>query len=137
MTIILEILYFISLFTFKFGSDSKLMFIIPLILFSILGCLLYTSMLLINSLKDSFTKDKTIIMNGQTDNTKGAQLKVNSLEDKDNIIRLIFAVDMLNEGWDVLILFDIVRLYDTRQGGKGISTYTIREAPVSYTHLGR
>ena len=37
MTIILEILYFISLFTCKFGSDSKLMFIIPLILFSILG----------------------------------------------------------------------------------------------------
>ena len=37
MTIILEILYFISLFTFKFGSDSKLMFIIPLILFSVLG----------------------------------------------------------------------------------------------------
>lgn len=37
MTIILEILYFISLFTFKFGSDSNLMFIIPLILFSIFG----------------------------------------------------------------------------------------------------
>lgn len=37
MTIILEILYFISLFTFKFGSDSNLMFIIPLILFSIVG----------------------------------------------------------------------------------------------------
>lgn len=37
MTIILEILYFISLFTFKFGSDSNLMFIIPLILFSIMG----------------------------------------------------------------------------------------------------
>ena len=37
MTIILEILYFISLFTFKFGSDSNLIFIIPLILFSIMG----------------------------------------------------------------------------------------------------
>lgn len=37
MTIILEILYFISLFTFKFGSDSNLMLIIPLILFSIMG----------------------------------------------------------------------------------------------------
>lgn len=37
MTIILEILYFLSLFTFKFGSDSKLMFIVPLILFSIMG----------------------------------------------------------------------------------------------------
>lgn len=37
MTIILEILYFLSLFTFKFGSDSNLIFIIPLILFSIMG----------------------------------------------------------------------------------------------------
>lgn len=37
MTIILEILYFISLFTFKFGPDSNLMFIIPLIVFSIMG----------------------------------------------------------------------------------------------------
>lgn len=37
MIIILEILYFISLFTFKFGSDSNLMFIIPLVLFSIMG----------------------------------------------------------------------------------------------------
>jgi len=57
-------------------------------------------------------------------------LLVNSLEDLDNPIRLIFAVDMLNEGWDVLNLFDIVRLYDTRQsksGGK-IGSYTIKEA---------
>src|SRR5699024_7724241 len=30
--------------------------------------------------------------------------------------RVIFAVDKLNEGWDVLNLFDIVRLYDTRDG---------------------
>lgn len=37
MTIILEILYFISLFTFKFGSDSILIFTIPLALFSIMG----------------------------------------------------------------------------------------------------
>ena len=29
-----------------------------------------------------------------------------------NGIRAIFAVDMLNEGWDVLNLYDIVRLYD-------------------------
>ena len=37
MTIILEILYFISLFTCKFGSNSILMFTIPLALFSIMG----------------------------------------------------------------------------------------------------
>lgn len=85
-------------------------------------------MLLVNSLKDGFTKDKSIIMNGSADNTTEQQLQVNSLEDKDNPIRFIFAVDMLNEGWDVLNLFDIVRLYDTRQGGKGISNYTIKEA---------
>lgn len=85
-------------------------------------------MLLVNSLKDGFTKDKSIIMNGAADNTTDQQLQVNSLEDKDNPIRFIFAVDMLNEGWDVLNLFDIVRLYDTRQGGKGISNYTIKEA---------
>ena len=85
-------------------------------------------MLLVNSLKDGFTKDKSIIMNGSADNTTEQQLQINSLEDKDNSIRFIFAVDMLNEGWDVLNLFDIVRLYDTRQGGRGISNYTTKEA---------
>ena len=31
-----------------------------------------------------------------------------NLEDKNNEYRAIFAVDKLNEGWDVLNLFDIV-----------------------------
>ena len=39
---------------------------------------------------------------------------VNTLEDDDNLIRAIFAVKQLDEGWDVLNLFDIVRCYDTR-----------------------
>ncbi|RVU55435.1 DEAD/DEAH box helicase family protein [Anaerosphaera multitolerans] len=85
--------------------------------------------LLVNSLKQGFSKDKSIIMNGAQDNTTEQQLQVNSLEDEDNPIRIIFTVDMLNEGWDVLNLFDIVRLYDTRQSGKGkVSSYTIKEA---------
>lgn len=70
-------------------------------------------------------------MNGTSDNNKENQLLVNFLEDTDNPIRVIFAVDMLNEGWDVLNLFDIVRLYDTRQSsGKAgkIGAYTIKEA---------
>lgn len=86
--------------------------------------------LLEQSIKTSFTEEKSIIMNGSSDNKKDNQLLVNSLEDLDNPIRIIFAVDMLNEGWDVLNLFDIVRLYDTRQslsGGK-IGSYTIKEA---------
>lgn len=87
--------------------------------------------LLEQSIKTSFTEDTSIIMNGASDNNKEKQLLVNSLEDLDNPIRIIFAVDMLNEGWDVLNLFDIVRLYDTRQAsskaGK-IGSYTIKEA---------
>ena len=47
---------------------------------------------------------------------KEKQIKLNSLEDENNEIRAIFAVKMLDEGWDVLNLFDIVRLYDTRDG---------------------
>ncbi|MGN1040823.1 MAG: hypothetical protein ACI4QL_05285, partial [Candidatus Fimimonas sp.] len=47
------------------------------------------------------------------------QLLLNSLEDIDNPYRAVFAVDKLNEGWDVLNLFDIVRLYETRDGRNG------------------
>ena len=42
------------------------------------------------------------------------QILVNTLEDKENPVRAIFAVQKLNEGWDVLNLFDIVRCYETR-----------------------
>lgn len=84
---------------------------------------------LVHALQLGFAEDKSIIMNGKTDNTREKQLAVNSLEDPSNPYRIIFTVDMLNEGWDVLNLFDIVRLYETRQSGRGkISSYTIKEA---------
>ena len=38
------------------------------------------------------------------------QYLLNTLEKPENVIRVIFSVEMLNEGWDVLNLFDIVRL---------------------------
>lgn len=44
------------------------------------------------------------------------QILLNTLEDENNPIRAIFAVQKLNEGWDVLNLFDIVRLYEGRDG---------------------
>lgn len=47
------------------------------------------------------------------------QLLLNTLEDRGNPYRAVFAVDKLNEGWDVLNLFDIVRLYETRDGKNG------------------
>lgn len=56
-------------------------------------------------------------------------IRLNTLEDDDNPLRAIFAVQKLNEGWDVLNLFDIVRLYETRdsKGSKPGKT-TISEA---------
>lgn len=57
------------------------------------------------------------------------QILVNTLEDRSNRIRAIFAVQKLNEGWDVLNLFDIVRCYEARDTGrKKIGTTTMSEA---------
>ena len=87
--------------------------------------------ILLHSIKNGFSQDTALIINGTSDDNKEKQILVNSLEDISNPIRIVFAVDMLNEGWDILNLFDIVRLYDTRQSsGKSgkIGSYTIKEA---------
>jgi len=70
---------------------------------------------LIRELQEDFSEEKVMLLDSQNvDEEK--QLLLNSLESRNNEIRAIFAVNMLNEGWDVLNLFDIVRLYDTRDG---------------------
>lgn len=74
-----------------------------------------TNVILIKKLKDGFAENKTLSVNEEKEKEK-YQLLLNSLEDKNNQIRAIFAVQKLNEGWDVLNLFDIVRLYETRDG---------------------
>lgn len=66
-------------------------------------------------LRGDFSPEKVLNVNNPKDLERG-QIVLNSLEDRSNEIRVIFAVDKLNEGWDVLNLFDIVRLYDTRDG---------------------
>jgi len=74
-----------------------------------------TSENLIRELQEDFAEEKCMLLDSENvDEEK--QLKLNSLESANNEIRAIFAVNMLNEGWDVLNLFDIVRLYDTRDG---------------------
>jgi type III restriction enzyme len=70
---------------------------------------------LIEELKIDFSKEKVMLLDSENINEE-KQLKLNSLESRNNEIRAIFAVNMLNEGWDVLNLFDIVRLYETRDG---------------------
>lgn len=70
---------------------------------------------LIAELQEDFRQERLLLVDGKNKNKDSLAL-LNTLEQPTNEIRAIFAVDMLNEGWDVLNLFDIVRLYDTRDG---------------------
>ncbi len=60
-------------------------------------------------LQTKFKKSVQINTNNEKELEK-SMLLLNSLEDRENPKRVIFSVDKLNEGWDVLNLFDIVRL---------------------------
>lgn len=83
---------------------------------------------LVAELKEDFSGDKLISVNSKEE-SEAKQLAVNSLEDERNEYRAVFAVDKLNEGWDVLNLFDIVRLYDTRDSKAGkVGKTTMSEA---------
>lgn len=83
---------------------------------------------LVREIKEDFSPEKCIAVNSKADSEE-KQIKVNTLEAEHNETRVIFTVNMLNEGWDVLNLFDIVRLYETRdtKHGKAGKT-TVSEA---------
>ena len=83
---------------------------------------------LAQELRDDFSVEHCISANDDKE-AEARQLALNHLEDADNPYRAIFEVKKLDEGWDVLNLFDIVRLYETRQsGGRKISPATVSEA---------
>ncbi len=83
---------------------------------------------LVERLKREFHPDFCLSVNDEQEK-ENYQILVNTLEDPRNRIRAIFAVQKLNEGWDVLNLFDIVRCYETRDSGKGkIGATTLSEA---------
>ncbi len=73
-------------------------------------------------LQTKFKKSTQINTNNEKELEK-SMLLLNSLEDRDNPKRVVFSVDKLNEGWDVLNLFDIVRLKN-----KANQKDTIKEA---------
>ena len=83
---------------------------------------------LVQRLKSVFREEHCLSVNDENEK-ETYQLRLNDLEDKRNPIRAIFAVQKLNEGWDVLNLFDIVRCYEARDSGKNkIGKTTISEA---------
>lgn len=78
----------------------------------------------IKGLQYGFAKQNCLVIHSKVKD-KDEKLKyLNSLEDTKNPIRAIFAVDILNEGWDVLNLFDIVKLDEASKNSKS----TISEA---------
>ena len=83
---------------------------------------------LAQELSEEFSIDHCISVNDDKEASE-RQLLLNSLESRDNPYRVIFEVKKLDEGWDVLNLFDIVRLYETRDAKNGKpGTATIAEA---------
>lgn len=66
--------------------------------------------LLVKDLQWEFEEKSIIDANDQKFMSEGNALLLNTLEERDNPIRTIFAVAKLNEGWDVLNLYDIVRI---------------------------
>ena len=84
--------------------------------------------MLANELREDFSEEHCISANDDKE-AEEKQVLLNSLEDDTNPYRAIFEVKKLDEGWDVLNLFDIVRLYETRQSGrKKVSPVTVSEA---------
>lgn len=75
-----------------------------------------------NLIKANFMNHFILNVNDENEATQ-KQILLNSLESKHNEIRVIFAVNKLNEGWDVLNLFDIVRL----SGKKASANTTTQE----------
>jgi type III restriction enzyme len=97
----------------------------------------------INWIKQSYKERNCIITNskdksargrrGEEKTTEDQEKLLNSLEDINNHIRAIFTVDRLTEGWDVLNLYDIVRLYQGQNTGG--STKKTPEATIKEKQL--
>jgi len=73
---------------------------------------------IVKRIQNNFRFENCLSANNDAE-TERNQILLNTLEDENNPIRAVFAVQRLNEGWDVLNLFDIVRLYEVRDAKDG------------------
>lgn len=73
---------------------------------------------IVKRIQAHFREENCLSANNDSEAEKN-QILLNTLEEENNPIRAVFAVQKLNEGWDVLNLFDIVRLYEDRDGKDG------------------
>lgn len=87
-----------------------------------------TNRILVDDLKRDFSEEHLVKVHHKVKNIDDLQVELNDLENPKVPYRMVFTVDMLHEGWDVLNLFDIVRLYDERKDGTNVSPVTTQEA---------
>ena len=99
---------------------------------------------IIDFIKINFEDKNIIITNSGTNKNKNKEVTdseidtlLNNLEDKNNIIRGIFTVNRLTEGWDVLNLFDIVRLPEGQNSGGGADKKTAKATVEEAQLIGR
>ncbi|MED4978016.1 DEAD/DEAH box helicase family protein [Heyndrickxia faecalis] len=81
--------------------------------------------MVVRDLQWDFTEETILNANDSKFLSEQNTLLLNTLEEADNPIRTIFAVAKLNEGWDVLNLYDIVRI---SEGASSTRTTTDSEA---------
>jgi type III restriction enzyme len=74
---------------------------------------------LASEIKTDFAEEKLLMVNDDKE-TEKMQISLNTLEETGNEYRGIFAVNKLDEGWDVLNLFDIVRVSHKRDASNNI-----------------
>ncbi|WP_206338648.1 hypothetical protein [Formicincola oecophyllae] len=96
----------------------------------------------IASIKEDFSPESTLVYNSQK---KDNPTLLKKLDDPRNTIRTIFSVQALNEGWDVLSLFDIIHfdiastkkvsLQDVQLIGRGARLFPY-ELPRKYDNAG-
>lgn len=86
-------------------------------------------------LQKSFGPEHILQIDGGRPVSARDQHLVNTLENPENPVRAILAVDMLKEGWDVLNLFDIVRLYETHDGAWKNGKYLPGKTTISEAQL--
>lgn len=66
-----------------------------------------------STFKKEFTNKNFLDVNSTDD--LNVQKNLIDIDNYDNNYRVVFAVDKLNEGWDVISLYDIVRAYNSQQ----------------------
>jgi type III restriction enzyme len=83
---------------------------------------------LVSLLKSEFEpySERVKVIHGSSSKKDETIAQLNQMDSKHTPLRLVFAVNMLNEGWDVLSLFDIVRYEESDSATSKVITADVQ-----------